>query len=253
MRKTSWYYFIGLLLITSCSKEDYENITVTLNDFTISIAEKPDSGQSIGFLQASTNEGMVNYSLITQSPDGAISIDPYSGEIAVAKAALFDFDLHSVISAKAQAENQGKKAQALITINLEERRIVFNGGPIVFTKQSFADPVNEINQDRITDSVWITRGNFKGIFNIRKENGYLTGSPINTEWAVGTTDHLDSLVFSDWITVFEKDPKSKIGVNYVMHIISDDIYLDIKFLSWTDGRNDGGGGGFSYQRSTPGD
>ncbi len=33
----------------------------------------------------------------------------------------------------------------------------------------------------------------------------------------------------------------------VLHLITDDIYIDIKFLSWTSGGN----GGFSYERSTP--
>jgi hypothetical protein len=33
----------------------------------------------------------------------------------------------------------------------------------------------------------------------------------------------------------------------VVHLITDDIYIDIKFLSWTSG---GAGGGFSYERST---
>jgi hypothetical protein len=37
-----------------------------------------------------------------------------------------------------------------------------------------------------------------------------------------------------------------IGKDAVLHLIADDIYLDIKFLSWTAG----GGGGFSYERST---
>jgi hypothetical protein len=37
----------------------------------------------------------------------------------------------------------------------------------------------------------------------------------------------------------------------VVHLISDDIYLDINFTSWTQG-GDVNGGGFSYTRSTPG-
>jgi hypothetical protein len=37
-------------------------------------------------------------------------------------------------------------------------------------------------------------------------------------------------------------------VNTVLHLKTDDIYLDIKFLSWSERS----GGGFSYERSTPG-
>ncbi|MBX3746369.1 MAG: hypothetical protein KF833_13770 [Verrucomicrobiae bacterium] len=37
----------------------------------------------------------------------------------------------------------------------------------------------------------------------------------------------------------------------VVHLVSEGIYLGIKFLSWTQGPFDGpGGGGFSYERTT---
>ena len=39
-----------------------------------------------------------------------------------------------------------------------------------------------------------------------------------------------------------------VGKNYVIHLITDDIYIDLKILSWSSGQN--GGGGFSYERST---
>ena len=43
------------------------------------------------------------------------------------------------------------------------------------------------------------------------------------------------------------------GVDAVVHLITEDIYIDIRFLSWTTGNGQGGtgGGGFSYMRSTP--
>ena len=34
----------------------------------------------------------------------------------------------------------------------------------------------------------------------------------------------------------------------MLHLITDDIYIDVSFISWTNGGN---GGGFSYERSTP--
>jgi hypothetical protein len=37
-------------------------------------------------------------------------------------------------------------------------------------------------------------------------------------------------------------------MNAVVHLITDDIYIDIKFTQWTQS----GGGGFAYVRSTPG-
>jgi hypothetical protein len=35
----------------------------------------------------------------------------------------------------------------------------------------------------------------------------------------------------------------------VVHLIEENIYLDVTFLSWVIGRDSGGG--FSYERSTP--
>ena len=36
------------------------------------------------------------------------------------------------------------------------------------------------------------------------------------------------------------------GQDLVLHLITDNIYMDIKFTSWKSGK----GGGFSYERST---
>ena len=43
-------------------------------------------------------------------------------------------------------------------------------------------------------------------------------------------------------------PPCQVGNDMVLHLITDDIYIDIKYLSWT---QNGQGGGFSYQRSNP--
>ncbi|MEO6035718.1 MAG: Ig-like domain-containing protein [Verrucomicrobiota bacterium] len=42
-------------------------------------------------------------------------------------------------------------------------------------------------------------------------------------------------------------PPATIGLNAVVHLVSEDIYIDIKFTSWG-----GSAGGFAYQRSTEG-
>ena len=57
------------------------------------------------------------------------------------------------------------------------------------------DPKNQLNQDRITDNVWITRGNNGGqIYNAAKEsNDNKTQSPIGTQWALGTLDKVNDL------------------------------------------------------------
>ncbi len=126
--------------------------------------------------------------------------------------------------------------------------IVWTGPTITFTKADFADWTLPENQDRITDGVWITRAGSQGIFNIAVENFYGPLSPQDTEWAYGHAADYQSLAFAPWVQWHMNNPPSMIGNDAVVHLISEDIYIDIKFLSWTPGAM---GGGFSYERSTP--
>ncbi len=125
---------------------------------------------------------------------------------------------------------------------------VWTGPPTTFTKVDFADWTLQEHQDRMTDNVWITRANAQGIFNINVEDGYTLTSPADTEWAFGSAADWENLTFQTWFDWHGGSPPSVIDVAAVVHLITDDIYLDITFLSWTSG---GGGGGFSCRRSTP--
>lgn len=128
------------------------------------------------------------------------------------------------------------------------------GGTIVFSKEAMADFTIAANQDRITDNVWITRGDTKGIYNIKIETEYDGGdtygeSPLDTEWAFGTVaGGVSNLNFTTWAVAMDGGPPSQLNKDMVVHLITDDIYLDIKFTSWGMGAN--GGGSFSYERST---
>jgi hypothetical protein len=121
--------------------------------------------------------------------------------------------------------------------------IIWNGPPIAFTNLSVSD------QDRITPNVWLTRGSSQGIFNIKTESAFQHFfSPADTEWANGTTANYASLSYVNWNTWAKGvnlNPPSTVGVNAVVHLISEDIYLDLQFTSWPIGS------GFSYIRSTP--
>jgi hypothetical protein len=139
--------------------------------------------------------------------------------------------------------------------------IVWTGPTTTFTKANGADWTQAANQDRITDTTWITRKNTEGIFNIKTEAGSVYGgpptgglSPANTQWAFGHAADWGSLTFDTWWNwqaggpLGSGNPPGTVGKDAVLHLISDDIYLDIKFLSWADGHT--GSGGFSYERST---
>ena len=145
----------------------------------------------------------------------------------------------------------------ILSTNTTNAQTEWTGTTTTFTKSNNADWTLEANQDRITDNVWITRANNSGIFNIATEteadgssgNGI---SPADTEWAFGTiSDGVSSLTFTTWGVSHTDEtggnPPSLVNQDMVLHLITDDIYIDIKFLSWSSG---GSGGGFSYERST---
>ena len=133
------------------------------------------------------------------------------------------------------------------TPNDTSSSIVWDGPVIYFEKEEEADFLDKINQDSITENIKITRGNDGGqIFNIAKENSSdKYKSPIGTEWAIGTLDQIDSLIFESFRIAVK--PQYVVGKKLVMHLTEDDIYLSVEFKSWSKGKK----GGFSYNRSSP--
>jgi hypothetical protein len=127
---------------------------------------------------------------------------------------------------------------------------VWSGRTFSFSKPNFANWTQAVNQDRITDNVWLTRKDSQGLFNIHSEPAFITGSPAGTEWATGNAVNHASLTFQawrDWAAFF---PPGTVGVDAVVHLIAEDIFIDIRFDSWTNGSGGiPGGGGFSYTRA----
>lgn len=129
----------------------------------------------------------------------------------------------------------------------------WTGATTTFTKEAGADWTQAANQDRITENVWITRANNRGLFNIATETaavgmGRETTSPADTEWAFGTISNgIEGLTFQPWGAFHGGSPRGIINRDVILHLITDDIYIDHKLLTFT-GR--GGNGGFSYERST---
>lgn len=124
---------------------------------------------------------------------------------------------------------------------------IWSGSTVNFIKENGPDPQDPSNQDRLTDKVWITRGNNGGqIYNILSESSAdKDDSPTGTEWAIGTTDNVSSLNFKPFRSAVG-EPKGVVGKNLVMHLIEDDIYLNVTFTSWSQNKQ----GGFSYNRAT---
>ena len=128
-----------------------------------------------------------------------------------------------------------------------ENITIWDGPTVTFSKADGANPDDETNQDQLTDNVWITRGNNGGqIYNAVSESAAAkNSSPADTEWAIGTTEQISNLTFRSFRSTVT-NPRTIVGENLVLHLISDDIFLDIRFTSWSANKR----GGFSYERSS---
>lgn len=126
-----------------------------------------------------------------------------------------------------------------------------SSGTLDFVKSDFADPMDQANWDIISLSVALTRGDTQGIYNVFTEEGYNAFSPGGTLWYFGGTvqDVIDGAItigdFDLWTLAHGNSPPSVLGVDGVMYIQAEDIYVDIRFTQWT---TEDGGGGFAYTR-----
>ncbi|MEL6535884.1 MAG: cadherin repeat domain-containing protein [Bacteroidota bacterium] len=223
---------------------------VSLDDFTASVAENPLLGQALGTVTAAGESSAFTFALSDQSPAGALAIDETTGALSVANPALFVFADNPSITATVSASSQGTTAAASVTVTVTEVAPTFNiwtGPTMTFTKAEEADPTLEANQDRLTNSVWITRGNDGGqIYNAVTESvADKDDSPADTEWAFGNTAEIATLTFGTFRGALGK-PKDIVGRDLVLHLISDDVYIDVKFTAWSASKK----GGFTYERST---
>jgi glucose/arabinose dehydrogenase len=122
-------------------------------------------------------------------------------------------------------------------------------GPLMTYTQPAPDPAQAANRDQLTPNVSLTRALNAGIFNGVTETFYTHfASPADTEWAIGSLADYATLTYADWETAGGGRPVLNLpGQQLVVHLISEDIYLSLKFTAL----GGHGVGGFSYERSTP--
>ena len=259
--------FISLfssLLLLSCGgggDDDVQMVTpapvaavITAADLAATTPENPEAGATLGTVQASASTGSLQYSLTSQSVSGALAINASSGAVTVADAKLFDFETVQSLTANVRVTSESVTEDITVTITLidvEEvnaNYTIWTGAKLTFTKSSGGDPTLASQQDTITDNVKITRGNTGGqIYNIVTEAAANSSvSPAGTEWALGTVNDIANLTFEPFRAATGGKPKDVVGQNMVVHLITDDVYISIKFTSWATGK----AGGFAYERST---
>ena len=99
---------------------------------------------------------------------------------------------------------------------------------------------NPNNQDRITDSTWITRDNQHGIFNAFSEQNYefnggddIHTAPSNTLWAYGNTDEVSEEEYKPFKSAVQDiiSLQDLPGNTFSLFLVSDNLYFDVEYLS----------------------
>ncbi|MFT6922104.1 MAG: hypothetical protein ACJA1C_001106 [Crocinitomicaceae bacterium] len=123
-----------VLVFSSCNKDK----NVYADDLSVTMDENPSSGEVVGTVVATTEKSYITYTLASQSPAGALIIDPVSGELTVDDASLFNFEINPIITATVEADN-GKNADvSAVTITLTDVSEIpaavgeFRDGGVVF-------------------------------------------------------------------------------------------------------------------------
>ena len=113
--------FAMVLLLTtlSCKKDDEGSVpdAISIQNLDVTIDENPTNGQTIGTVQTDS-DGTLSFSITSQTPTGALSINSSTGELAVANAVLFDFETNPIITATVAVV--GAENTAAVTIDLND-------------------------------------------------------------------------------------------------------------------------------------
>lgn len=109
-------------------KEDPESNSVTIENFSTTINENPNTGALLGTVQATASDGSdLSFLLINPSVAGALIINNSTGELTVADSADFDFEINKEITANVIAESGEVADTASISINIENLELPQNG------------------------------------------------------------------------------------------------------------------------------
>lgn len=131
--------FLAFLLLTfSCSNDDDNTVVINLQGLDVTIDENPTNGDLIGTVQ-SNSTGSLTFSITSQTPTGALSINGSTGELTVADASLFDYEANTIITAIVSADEASNQATVTINLNNINELGDFNHGGVVF----WIDPTDD--------------------------------------------------------------------------------------------------------------
>ncbi|WP_117880963.1 cadherin repeat domain-containing protein [Aureibaculum luteum] len=106
------------LTIMSCSSDDPDSLTTA--NITKSIDENAADGAVVATVSGTSNAGTVSFSILNQSPAGAMTINATTGDLTVADATIFDFETNPEITAEVQVSTESLIENSSVIINLND-------------------------------------------------------------------------------------------------------------------------------------
>ncbi len=191
-------------LMTTINLNNVNELNV--QDFTTSVEENPTNGDVLGAVQAS-GDATLTYSITSQSPTGAVSINASTGELTVADAALFDYETNPTITASISVDNSGNTQTLIATLNLEDKHEVgeYKFGGVIFWVNAAGDeglvlaPTNQATNNSswgcvgvVTGATGTTIGAGEGNTNTIVSNGCdISGSAVQLAYNLSLSGYND--------------------------------------------------------------
>lgn len=147
--------FLVITSFVSCGSDDVD-VLVNANNFETSIDENPEMDQVIGTLIATTNQGVLNYSIISQTPMNALAINKLSGVITVKDPNAFDFETNSLIEADVMVSVGSVSDMVLARIALNDIDEGIFKGNVVITTQAELESFTALNYHTIDGDLTIS-------------------------------------------------------------------------------------------------
>tara|TARA_R110002049_G_scaffold308339_1_gene512014 strand:+ start:2091 stop:3614 length:1524 start_codon:yes stop_codon:yes gene_type:complete len=96
-----------------------EDTAVITKDLYLMLDENPNPNQVLGIIDATTTQGVLEFSITQQSNENALQVNTNTGQLTVLTTNLFDYETYPLITASIKVDNGYESEIANVTIDLK--------------------------------------------------------------------------------------------------------------------------------------
>ncbi len=172
------FLLLALLFFSGCKGDDTP-IEITISDITVTMDENPTNAQTVISINASVTSGQISFSIKSQTPTGAFSVDSSTGQLTVADPSLFDFETNPTLTLVVTATSGAISKDATITVSLNNvLETVTTSDETVTIDENPAQDFQITTVSGTTDlgsvSFSLVNESVSGAFSINQSSGALT-------------------------------------------------------------------------------